>query len=155
MFVFILIAHRRWEPGKSSWAGWSETRLIHINKVSKLVFGVLKCTDLLLYGVFTLEFDFKPKGHLEIGESLDIIRQRLNSFLCNLILIVPFISFSFPPFFSQTASPRVRAQVILLERGRCQTSACPAKFCFGSSSETGVYVFMHFYLCLFVKCTNA
>jgi len=35
---------------------------------------------LLLCHVSNIEFDFKPKGHLEIGEGLDIIRQRLDVF---------------------------------------------------------------------------
>jgi len=79
---FPLPAGWRREPGEGGGAGWRETRWLIRSVRSMIIIQSalpvcdLENTNLIICSLSAAEFDFQPRGHVELGEELGLIRQR-------------------------------------------------------------------------------
>lgn len=101
------------------------------------MFKVLQCD------LSASEFDFPPRGHIELGEELGLIRQRsafvTHTFFLSFFNVLVFFSQNETPLVSvlQTSCSRLRSQILLSEGSRSQTSDCTTKLCIGHTAESG------------------
>lgn len=74
--LYPLSASWRREPGEGGGAGRTETRWLMWSMLVLIVIRSHWSHNRLSLSLSAVEFDFKPRGHVELGEELGLIRQR-------------------------------------------------------------------------------